>query len=188
MIADDQKTVYMQFSKVSTLAHRSEGFFVRSSNILTPGIAPSAVEFELVPHGDFGLRATSNTVAEEGNLVQRSSDGGFVAFYRTANGYLNTAVSKDGALWDDKLFAVYDQADISARAWYGAHNRSAATSQPQAGAAGAAGAESPAVPPYAGLRVKNSRGPISPRRFSNGLYLCTMFFNSDIPGYAYSSL
>ena len=168
----------MQFSKVSTLASRSEGFFLRSSNILSPGIAPGAVEFELVPRGDYGLRATSNTVAEEGNLVQRKSDGGFVAFFRTTAGYLNTAVSSDGAVWKDGLFAVYDQADISARAWYGAFNATANV-QPRPQAAPA----STDAPAYSGLRVKNSRGPISPRRFSNGLYLCTLFFNSDNPGY-----
>jgi len=180
LITDDKKTVYMQFSKVSTLAHRSEGFFLRSSNILTPGIAPSAVEFELVPRGDFGLRATSQTVAEEGNLVQRPSDGGFVAFFRTENGYLNSAVSKDGAVWKDKLFAIYDQADISARAWYGTFNSTSNVPEEEATATAVV---TGATPPYSGLRIKNSRGPISPRRFSNGLYLCTLFFNSDIPGF-----
>ena len=61
LIAHDNATVYMQFSKVSSAAGRSEGFFFRSTNALTPGITPDKMSFELVPRGDFGLRAAEGT-------------------------------------------------------------------------------------------------------------------------------
>ena len=100
----------MQFSKVSSAAGRSEGFFFRSTNAVSAGVDPSDMEFELVPRGEFGLRAAEGNAAEEGNLVQLS-DGSFYAVFRTTNGYLGRASSSDGIEWEDRLFAEYATAD-----------------------------------------------------------------------------
>jgi hypothetical protein len=100
----------MQFSKVSTKAGRSEGFFLRSENMLETTISPSDITFDLVPHGEFGFRATNGTVAEEGGVVQLSG-GGFYAVYRTLSGFLNVATSGDGIDWKDAQYAWYDVAD-----------------------------------------------------------------------------
>eukprot|EP01052_Picozoa_sp_SAG31_P079825 SAG31_NODE_39531_length_287_cov_1.095745_1_plen_44_part_10 len=44
----------MQFSKVSSAAGTSEGFFLRSTNVLSVS-DPADASFELVPRGDTGL-------------------------------------------------------------------------------------------------------------------------------------
>jgi hypothetical protein len=98
---------------VSSAAGRSEGFFLRSTNAVSPGVAPEAIEFELVPRGNFGLRAATGKTAEEGNLVQLS-DGSFYAVFRTVSGFLGRAVSKDGIEWQDRLHPHYDTADYGA--------------------------------------------------------------------------
>ena len=56
------------------------------------GVAPGDITFELVPRGNFGLRANEGSTAEEGNLVQLS-DGSYYGVFRTVSGFLGRAVS-----------------------------------------------------------------------------------------------
>jgi hypothetical protein len=151
-VADDGRTVLMQFSKVSTAAGRSEGFFLRATNALDPATPPAALDFELVPRGKYGLRAPTGTTAEEGNVVQLRRAGSFYAVYRTACGFVGVATSPDGVAWTDAQYARFDGAD------YGGGMYEA--------------------------RVKQPIGPLTPRRFSNGRFLMSVFGNSEVPGFS----
>lgn len=151
LIADDGATVLMQFSKVSTFAGRSEGFFLRSQNVLNPATRAEEVSFELVPRGQFGFRATAGSIAEEGGVVQLPERGSFYAVYRTMAGFLNVATSIDGIDWRDAQYAYYDSADYGG----GMYEH----------------------------RLKQPRGPITPRRFSNGRFLLALHLNGFTPGW-----
>ena len=119
LLAADNATVYMQFSKVSTAAGRSEGFFLRSTNAAAPATDPANIEFELVPRGGRGLRAGVGGRAEEGNLVQLSGLG-FYAVFRTQDGFMGAATSgADGVAWRSEQFARYAAADYGAGMYMG---------------------------------------------------------------------
>ena len=49
IVTDDNRTVLMQFAKVSTAAGRSEAFFFRSTTALQAGQPADDLGFELVP-------------------------------------------------------------------------------------------------------------------------------------------
>jgi hypothetical protein len=89
---------YVGFAKVGRFGHgfmaTSEGCFLCSENVLTES-DPAKVEWELLPEGEVGLRAVSDAVADEHNLVGLS-DGSLYCTYRTIEGHPCHAYSRDG--------------------------------------------------------------------------------------------
>lgn len=84
----------------------SQGCFLRSENILTER-DPRRIRWETLPQGDEGLRAPKGPVAEETNLVPLG-DGSLYAVWRTIDGYLCQASSRDGGRsWTPPEYASY---------------------------------------------------------------------------------
>jgi hypothetical protein len=130
----------------------SEGFFMKSDNLLAER-DPSKLRWETLPEGDVGLRAPLGPVADEHNLVALS-DGSLFCTYRTTEGFLCHAYSREGGkTWTPPQYGTY------------------APPAPSPAAAGGGGAEQrPAVPPPA-RRLKHPRAANFVKRFSNGNYL-----------------
>jgi hypothetical protein len=102
--------VYIGLSKVGsfgeTFIERSEGFFLRSENILTES-DPTKIQFETLPEGEVGLRAPKGPIAEEHNLVGLS-DGSLYCTYRTIDGHPCHAYSRDsGRTWTPPAYMRY---------------------------------------------------------------------------------
>ena len=85
----------------------SEGWFFRSANILREP-DPGAIEWQLVPEGDHGLRAPAHgSIQSEQNLVALEN-GDLYCMYRTTQGYPCHAYSRDGgATWSPPEPATY---------------------------------------------------------------------------------
>lgn len=102
---------YFGFAKVGNFVpdgfmDPSEGWFMKSENILTEN-DPEKIVWELVPDGEVGLRAPWGPVADEHNLVGLNS-GGLYCTYRTVDGFLCHAYSRDGGhSWTSPEHAVY---------------------------------------------------------------------------------
>jgi hypothetical protein len=133
----------------------SEGFFLRSDNLLVER-DPTLVRWETLPAGDVGLRAPLGPVADEHNPVPLS-DGSLYCTYRTTEGYLCHAYSRDGGrTWTPPAYATYEPP-----------------------ASGEPGAAAPGQTPYAvgqavpvpGRRLKHPRAATFVKRFANGRYL-----------------
>lgn len=87
-----------------TLA-RSQGHFMSSDNLLTE-LDPSRVRWKILPESDDGIRAPKGPIAEEANLVSLR-DGSLYATYRTIDGYLGHAYSRDdGRTWTPPAYAT----------------------------------------------------------------------------------
>jgi hypothetical protein len=88
-----------------TLA-RSQGHFMRSDNLLTER-DPHKLRWNILPESDEGLRAPKGPIAEEANLVSLN-DGSLYATYRTIDGYLCHAYSRDdGRTWTPPAYATF---------------------------------------------------------------------------------
>ncbi|MBM3499823.1 MAG: hypothetical protein FJX74_14275, partial [Armatimonadetes bacterium] len=84
----------------------TEGIFFTSPNLLTEP-DPARIRWRLLPEGDVGLKAPQGHIAEEQNLVQLS-DGGLYCVYRTVDGFLCSAYSRDGGRsWTGPEYARY---------------------------------------------------------------------------------
>ena len=84
----------------------SQGCFLRSENVLTER-NPSKIRWELLPEGDEGLRAPKGPVSDEANPAELS-DGSLYATYRTIDGYLCHAYSRDGGrTWTPPAYATH---------------------------------------------------------------------------------
>ena len=84
----------------------SQGCVMQSVNILTE-TDPRKIKWRLLPDGDSGLRAPKGPVSEETNLVELN-DGSLYAVYRTIDGYLCQAYSRDGGhSWTSPQYATY---------------------------------------------------------------------------------
>lgn len=103
----DGRSVYLGFSKIGKyLIEKSEGWFLRSDNILTEP-DPNKHIWQMLPEGDVGLRSPSGPIAEEQNLVALST-GALYTMYRTVAGYPCQAYSRDGGRsWTAPAFATY---------------------------------------------------------------------------------
>jgi hypothetical protein len=131
----------------------SEGFFVKSDNLLAER-DPSKLRWETLPEGDVGLRAPLGPVADEHNLVALS-DGSLFCTYRTTEGFLCHAYSRDGGkTWTPPQYGTYAPSAPS----------------PAAAVSDGTAEQRPAVPPPA-RRLKHPRAANFVKRFSNGNYL-----------------
>ena len=103
--------VIFGFSKVGKwgtpgLIVTSQSCFMQSPNILSEN-DPKAIQWNLLPDGDEGLRAPKGPVAEEVNPVELN-DGSLYALYRTIDGYSCHAYSHDrGHTWTPAAYATY---------------------------------------------------------------------------------
>ena len=77
-----------------TFIDRSEGFFLRSDNLLTER-DPQKIRWQTLPDGDVGLKAPRGAIAEEQSIVALS-DGSLFCVYRTATDHPAHAYSRDG--------------------------------------------------------------------------------------------
>ncbi|MFN6201405.1 MAG: exo-alpha-sialidase [Acidobacteriota bacterium] len=85
---------------------RSQGHFMRGENLLTER-DPRRLRWQILPKSDDGLRAPKGPIAEEINLVSLN-DGGLYATYRTIDGYLCHAYSRDdGRTWTPPAYATF---------------------------------------------------------------------------------
>jgi hypothetical protein len=104
-------SAYIGFARISRwgmpgVLVRSRGFLVRSANILTERDA-SKIQWTELPDSPEGLRAPKGSIAEETNLTALS-DGTLYAVYRTIDGYLCAATSKDqGKTFTPPAYATY---------------------------------------------------------------------------------
>lgn len=101
---------YFGFAKVGSFGlpfmESSEGWFIKSTNILTER-DPDRIEWELLPDGDVGLRSPDGPVADEHNPVGLS-DGSLYCTYRTADGHNGHAYSRDGGhTWTPPEYATF---------------------------------------------------------------------------------
>jgi hypothetical protein len=85
---------------------RSQGHFMRGDNLLTEK-DPRKLRWKILPDSDDGLRAPKGPIAEEVNLVSMN-DGSLYATYRTIDGYLCHAYSRDdGRTWTPPAYATF---------------------------------------------------------------------------------
>jgi len=89
---------------------RSQGHFMRGENLLTER-DPRKLRWQILPEADaqseLGLRAPKGPIAEEVNLVSLN-DGSLYATYRTIDGYLCHAYSRDdGRTWTPPAYATF---------------------------------------------------------------------------------
>ena len=155
-------TAYFAFTKIGSYTQNppQEGWILASSNILTETDA-SRISWSLLPEGDHGAAPIgqacafpsndSSCVAEEWHIIPLAQTPGFYAVFRTSQGVLGSSRT----------------ADSTART--GWVPSSAAQFWPSPTSAGRAG----------GGALKNPRGPITLKRFRNGLYLLLWYFNGE---------
>lgn len=145
------------YTKIGTYMQSApeESFFILSNNVNTETNA-SLVAWDLYPQGDVGVRPPGPPGGmqwEEAHVVQLATQPGMFTVCRTSTGYLGAAFTLD---------------DSGAGGWSEGHF---------------ATFSSKGLPAASGRWVKNPEGPITLKRFSNGLYLLLFYFNS-VPGYS----
>jgi hypothetical protein len=101
---------YLGFAKVGAFGQgfmaSSEGWFLRSDNILTED-DPDKFHWETLPEGEVGLRSPEGPIADEANLTALS-DGSLFCTYRTVAGHPCHAYSRDGGrTWTPPAFMTY---------------------------------------------------------------------------------
>lgn len=85
---------------------RSEGWFLRSDNLLTERDGDK-IRWETLPDGDIGLRAVQKLIAEEQSIVELA-DGSLYCVYRTIEGHPCHAYSRDdGHSWTAPAYMTY---------------------------------------------------------------------------------
>lgn len=137
-----------------------EGFVIASSNILTEQ-DPTKITWEMLPEGDHGPGAPSpfpraTTVAEEWHVMPLVKTPGFFAVFRTNVGILGASWTSEPTGrtgWTESTYAEF------------------------------AGAVPPGTEARQSMSLKNPRGPITLKRFSNGRMLMLWYVNS-FPGFA----
>jgi len=144
--------VYFGASKVGDFGEgflaESEGMILKSENLLTER-DPARVRWETLPAGEVGLRAPLGPIAEEQSVVGLS-DGSLYCAYRTTEGYLCDAYSRDGGrTWTPPAYATY---------------------APRAGPEASAHGPGQPVPPP-GRRIKHPRAAGFVWKCRNGNYL-----------------
>jgi hypothetical protein len=101
-------SVFFAFTKLGKyMLDNGEGWFFRSDNILTePDV--SKIVWQMLPDGDYGLRAPRfGSVQEEHNLVVLDN-GDLYCMYRTTTGHPAHSYSRDGGhTWSTPEIATY---------------------------------------------------------------------------------
>lgn len=103
-----QNSVMVGFTKIGKwLVTQTEGFFVRSDNMLTEP-DPEKIKFVTLPEGDVGLKSPiGGPIAEENNIVPMNN-GSIYCVYRTVDGYIGHAYSQDlGHTWTKDAHGRY---------------------------------------------------------------------------------
>jgi len=106
-IHDDK--VYITFTKRKDNTHGAvgEGFVLKGENITTAA-DPQNISWNMYPQADVGLKGPMGPVAEEHNTVMLS-DGTLYTVYRTVDGYIGHAYSRDDGLsWTAPAHATYE--------------------------------------------------------------------------------
>lgn len=104
-------TAYIGLAKVGAFGtgflERTEGFFLRSDNVLTE-TDPAKIRWETLPAGTVGLRAPAGPIAEEHNLTWLDN-GSLYCTYRTVDGHPCHAYSSDGGMtWTGPEYMTYE--------------------------------------------------------------------------------
>ena len=172
-------TSYHAFTKIGSLlqAPPEEVWILSSPNLLSdPPIGD--VTWNLLPNGPTGILAPgalhppSPVVMEEGHVLPLAQSAGFYAVGRTSLGFLAAAFTSDataGSGWGVTAYAQYWDPTRSA------HNNSNNKLVPQPGMR---------VGQLPSTGLKNPRGPITPKRMSNGIYLLLFYNNAGGGGYS----
>jgi len=103
-----EDSVYFAFTKLGKyMLDQGEGWFFRSDNILTES-NPERIQWQMLPDGEFGLRAAPfGSVQEEQNLVTLAN-GDLYCMYRTTTGHPCHSYSRDGGhIWTQPVHATY---------------------------------------------------------------------------------
>jgi hypothetical protein len=151
-------TAFLAFTKIGTYLYTppEEAWFWASSNLATERNA-SAVVWSTLPAGDVGVASVpGSTIIEEPHLIplsQAAGGGGCFAVFRTDQGHLGAAATRDPS---------------AASGWGPAHAASFWAATPSAATVGAV--------------LRNPRGPITLKRLASGRYLL-LFFNNGDPGF-----
>ena len=101
--------VFVAYSKYQQAPERhGEGWVFTSDNLLTER-DPDQVRWEMWPEGDHGIRNDAlGPLQEEHNLVPLNEEGSLYVAFRTLEGYVGDAYSRDGGrTWQEPQFAVY---------------------------------------------------------------------------------
>ncbi len=101
--------VFVAYSKYQQAPERhGEGWIFTSDNILTER-DPDKVRWEMWPEGDHGIRNDAlGTLQEEHNLVPLNEEDGMYVAFRTLEGYVGDAYSRDGGrTWEEPQFTTY---------------------------------------------------------------------------------
>ena len=176
---DGTSTVIYGFTKIGAYVQNApqELWFMSSSNLLTERNA-SKITWNLYPDGDHGLLPPGVTngppVDQKGDILEEAhivplAQGGFYAVGRTQQGFLaaaatNATVADGLGGWSATGYAAYW--DVAA-----ADQNPAADLVPIPTATPVRGVGS------VGYGLKNPRGPITPKRMANGMYLL-LFYNN----------
>ena len=170
-------TTLFAFTKIGTyaVAAPEEIFVIASKNLLSEE-DPTKVVWDTWPHGEHGVAAVLHpdapqVIAEEPHVCPILNDTVLTLFWRTSQGYMGHARSQTSdfaAAWNPSTFARY------APTWaddakYAAPNGT------------------PVVPKASAGWLKHPRGPLSPKKQSNGLWLMT-YYNTQPLGAAFTHM
>ncbi len=100
--------VYVSFSKFLRSKKRTgEGWLIRSDNLMTEK-DPDQLRWEMLPGGEKGIRNNALGGLQEEHTTVPLPDGGIYSTFRTLEGYLGHAYSRDrGKTWPVTEFATY---------------------------------------------------------------------------------
>ena len=156
------------FTKIGTyaVAQPEEIFFMASPNLLIED-DPTKVTWQMWPDADRGVQAVGGTsaapsgISEEPHITPLLAVDAYQVVFRTSQGYLGSAQSQVGnprLPWHQSSYAQYLPLD-NGTDWLAEFPNASA--------------------------LKNPRGPISPKRQSNGVILMTYYNNGGFGAFAH---
>lgn len=155
-------TALFAFTKIGTyaVAPPEEIFIMASRNLLSEA-EPSKVTWEMWPEGEHGIGAvgapdSSSVVAEEPHVMPILDETVFYIVFRTSQGYLGSAQSTPGNPKTKWMPSTFARYATSWADRFGAN----------------------------ASWVKNCRGPISPKKQPNGLWLMTYYNTAPLGTFA----
>ena len=172
-VMNDGTTAIVGFTKIGTYVQNApqELFYLTSPNLFSEPNA-SKISWGLVPNGEHGVLPPGGnpTVFEEAHILPLAA-GGYWTVGRTSQGYLGAAQTADptaGAGWSATGFATYYDP-----------LRAPSVIVPMGGRAMPATTSAAAKH---GTGLKSPRGPLQPKRFTNGMYLLLYYNNMGRSG------